>query len=81
MKLASKIKKILVLVASCCPLIGAERLLAMELLEISPPAPEAYQPFVLTFSVCNNMPAMPDHVDVDASLDSISVKAAHTDLL
>jgi hypothetical protein len=80
MKFASKIKKILVLVASCCPLIGAERLFAQELLAISPPAPEAYQSFVLTFSVCT-FPAMPDHVDIDTSADSITVKAADTAIL
>jgi len=78
MKLASKIKKILVLVVSCFPLIGAEQLLAQDL-EISPPAPEAYQPFVLTFSVCH-VPQDPAHVDIYTSADSITVKATEFDI-
>ena len=78
MKLARDIKKLMVLAAFCCPLIWGEPLLAQDL-DISPPEPDAYQPFVLTFSVCY-MPEDPAHVDIYMSADSITVKATDVDI-
>ena len=77
MKLAREIEKFMVLTTSCLTLILAEPLLA-DGLEISPPAPEAYQPFVLTFPVCWMNPD-PVNMAIATSTDSITLTAPHFD--